>query len=176
MSILLQNRLLEAAEQKIESQITPANRQNYMKIVTAGMHLAMAKGPDSIIAGLKKSKNPINDCAVGAVNLCLIMRKQSRGTMPMSSMVLAASTLMLQALDFADKAGIVKVGTPELVQCTHIFTNHLFKQLGITPQMIHTAAGKVHDIISDPQKMQAIQQKAHSVAPPEPDMGPANGL
>lgn len=164
MSILLQNNMLEAAERKIEESITPANRQNYTKIVTAGMKLAMEQGPDSIIASLRHSKNPISDCAVGAVNLCLLMRKQSRGTMPMQSLVLAASTLMLQALDFADKAGIVKVGRDELVQATHIFTNHLFKQLGITPQMIHTAAGKVHSILQDPEAMQKIQQKAHQTA------------
>lgn len=160
MSILLHNQILEAAEQKIESQLTPPNRANYIKVVTAGMHLALAKGPDGILGSLRNSKNPISDCAVGAVNLCLLMRKQSRGTMPLKSMVPAAMTLMLQALDFADKSGIVKVGTAELVQATHIFTNHLFKQFGITPKMLQTAAVNVHAITQDPAKMEAINRKA----------------
>lgn len=181
MSIIndpVQNNILAAAEQKIESQLTAQNRANYMKIVVGGMKVALAKGPQGILGSLKQSKNPINDCAVGAVNLCLLMRKQARGTMPMKAMVPAGMTLMIHALDFADKTGIAKVGTQELVQATHIFTNHLFKQLGITPKAIHTAANNIHGIMQDPAKMAAINQKAgftkHPNAKPMPEAG--NGV
>lgn len=163
----LQDNVLAAAEQKIETNLTPQNRANYLKIVTAGMKVAMEKGPAGILASLRNSKDPINDCAIGAINLCLLMRKQSRGTMPVKAMVPAAMTLMLHALDFANKAGIAKVGNDELVQATHIFTNHVFKAFGITPQMLHTAATNVHSIIQDPAKMQAMKVKAGFVKHPD---------
>lgn len=166
MSLLLSNQILQAAEQKVESQLTPENRANYMKIVVAGMKLALAKGPNGILASLKQSKNPLNDCAEGAINICLLMSKQSRGTMPAKAMVPAAMTLMLHALDFADKTGVLKVGTPELVKASHIFTNHVFKAFGITSQMLHTAAANIHGIMQDPAKMHAINLKAGVTADP----------
>lgn len=160
MSLLLNNNVLKAAEQRIESSLTSQNKADYLKIVVAGMSVAIQGGPNSILAKLKDSKNPISDCAMGAINLCLLMRKQSRGTMPERAMVPAAMTLMLHALDFADKAGIVKVGTDQLVQATHIFTNDLFKKFGISQQMIQTAAGKVHALTQDPVQMEKLKMKA----------------
>lgn len=166
MSILLQNRILEAAEQKIESGLTPENRANYMRIVVAGQKVGLDGGPNSILASLKDSKNPLQDCAMGAINLCLLMRKQSRGTMPLKAMVPAATTLMLQALDFADRAGILKVGNPELVRATRILTNLIFQKFNISSQMLHTAASKVHAITQDPIQMEKINREAGVVKHP----------
>ena len=160
MSILLQNRLLEAAEQKVESQLTDANRANYMRIVVAGMKVALAKGPGGILASLIGSKNPIGDCANGAVNLALLLRHQSRGTMPLQALVPAAMTLMLQALDFADKSGIAKIGNAELVQATHIFTNAIFHAFGITAPMLQAAAARAHEITQNPAQMEQVNRAA----------------
>lgn len=156
----LSNPLLEMAEQKVESQLVPETRQNYMKIVVAGQHAALDGGPNSILATLKQSKDPVSDAAKGAVSLCLILRKQAHGIMPLKAMVPAAMTLMLKALDFADRAGIVKVGQPELVRATHIFTDFMFAKFGITKQGLANAGQKVYAITQDPQKMAAINLKA----------------
>ena len=128
MSLLLNNRVLQAAEEKVESNLLPANHTDYMRVVVAGMKVAMAKGPDSILASLHKSTDPVSDCAKGAVNLAFMLRKHSRNTMPMKALVPAAMTLMIHALDFVDKSGIAKIGTPELVRATHVFTNMVFPQ------------------------------------------------
>lgn len=161
MSILLQNNILKATEQKIESQLTPQNRQNYLKIVVAGLKVGMQNGPNGILAALKNSKDPIGDAAKGAVNLMLLLSNQAHGTMPIQAAVPAAMSLMLQALDFVDKTGTMKIGQPELVQATHIFSNFLFKQLKITPQMLSAATQKVHGIMQDPQKMQQLRAHAN---------------
>ena len=68
-------------------------------------------------------------------------------------------TLMLQALDFCDKAGI-KIGNDELVRATHIFTNAIFHAYKITPQMVHGAAAKVHALQQDPVAMEKMKLKA----------------
>ena len=167
MAILLQNKILEAAEQKIESGLTPENQADYKKVVVAGMHAAMAKGPNGILASLSKSKDPVNDCAVGAVHLALIMRKQTHNTMPLKSMVPGAMTLMLQALDFCDKSGIAKIGNAELVRATHVFTNTVFKAFKITPNMINVAATKVHSAMQDPAKMELLKRQAGLVKHPD---------
>lgn len=166
MSILLGNKLLEAAEQKIETDLTPQNRANYMRVVVGGMKVAMHGGPKSILSTLKDSKDPISDCAVGAVNLVLLMRKESRGTMPYKAMIPAAMTLMLKALDFADRLGLVKITNDELVKATHIFTNTLMARFKITAPMIHNAVRKVHGIMQSPRNMELLKRKAGMVVAP----------
>lgn len=164
----LQNPVLAAAEEKIEGQMTPMTKADYEKIIVAGMKVALQGGPNSILAKLKDSKNPISDCANGAINLCLLLRKQSRGTMPVKSMVPAAMTLMLHALDFADHAGIAKIGAPELAQAAKILGNAIFQRFKITPAMIHTAATKVHGITQDPAQLAKLKSAVggSQVSPP----------
>lgn len=167
MALLLENKLLQAAEQKVESQLTPQNRDDYLRIVTSGMRSATMGGPNSMMAGLRNSKSPIGDVVAGAINLCLLMRVHSRGTMPPQAMVPAALTLMLKGLDFAQQMGIVRIGNAELVQATHLFTNTVFHKFGMTPQMIHTAAAKIHAITQNPQAMQKINLRAGLAKAPD---------
>jgi hypothetical protein len=75
-------------------------------------------------------------------------------------MVPAAMTLMLHALDFADKTGLVKVNQQTLVQATHQFGMEMFKRFNITPAMIQTAATKVHAIANDPAQSAKLKQLA----------------
>ena len=164
MTEQLDNSILQQAEQKIEASLTPETRGNYMKIVVAGMKVAMQGGPQSILASLQKSKDPIGDCVKGAIGLCIMMSKHSRGKMPPKAMVPAAMTLMLHALDFADKSGFVKVGTPELVKATKLFGDTIFKTAGISKTMLQTAAGKVHGITQDPAQLAKVKQVAGGAA------------
>jgi hypothetical protein len=166
MSILLENKLLQAAEKKIESGLTPQNREDYTKIVVAGMKTGLAKGPEGILASLKQSKDPVQDCAVGAINIVMLLREQSRGTMPAKALVPAAMTLMLQALDFMDKARIKRVGVKDLERATRIFTNYIFTVFKITPQMLKGMGIKVRGIVQDPTQMDMIARKAGVVKDP----------
>lgn len=181
MSGSLSNPLLQQAEAAIEAGLTPDNRDNYLKIVVAGMHAALAKGPDGILAQLQKSPDPISGAAKGAVALVLILRKQAQGVMPLKAMVPAAMTLMLKALDFADRSGIAKVGNDELVRAMHIFTDFLFARVGITRQGLANAANRVHALTQDPEAMAKINLTAgvtrHPLAAtPTPLPGEATGM
>tara|TARA_R110000868_G_C10881736_1_gene762996 strand:- start:184 stop:702 length:519 start_codon:yes stop_codon:yes gene_type:complete len=158
MTLLLRNTVLRAVEDKIESSLTNTTRKDYTKIVLAGMKAAMEKGGQGILADLAKSKNPLEDCAKGAVNLCLLMRKKSRGTMPVKAMVPAAMTLMLHALDFVDKAGIMPIGNPEIVKATHIFATFIFSRIGVSKEMLGNAATKLDKLASDPVNLTRMEQ------------------
>lgn len=162
----LSNQMLQQTEDQIETGLTPDTSAAYTKIVVAGMHAALDKGPDSILAQLQKSRDPISDAAKGAVSLVFILRKQAQGVMPMKAAVPAAMTLMLKALDFIDRAGIAKIGQPELVRATHIFTDFMFARTGITKQGLANVAGKVNDLIQDPAALQAIRMKAGVIRHP----------
>ena len=166
MAILLNNKILEATEQKIESSLMPDLKQDYMKIVVSGMKVAAHNGANGILSGLTRRKDPVGDCAIGAINLVMMMSHQAKGTMPMKAMIPAAMTLMLQALDLLDKTGTVKIGVPELDRATRAFTNHIFKVLKITPQMLQNGAQKVHQVMQDPTSMEKINRKAGVVRAP----------
>ena len=166
MPILLDNKLLQATEQQLESSLLPETKSDYMRIVVSGMKVAMADGPNGMLSRLKTSRNPINDCAIGAIHLVLTMSKGSRGVMPTKALIPAAYTLMLQALDFTDKAGIAKVGRDELVKATHVFMNKIYSTYGITMPMLNKAAGQVHGIMSDPTKMEMINRRVGAVKDP----------
>ncbi|MGC8534858.1 MAG: hypothetical protein ACP5QR_04920 [Rhizomicrobium sp.] len=166
MGLLLQNNILAASEKKIESSLTPQNRLNYERVVVAGMKVALQNGPKGILASLRNSKNPVEDAAKGAVGLCVMLYKESRGTMPLKAMIPAGVTLMLNALDFASKLGLVKITTQTVVQATHIYTNTLFQALGITPQMLQTAAQNIQGLTQDPVTMEKINRAAGVVKDP----------
>lgn len=181
MSSTLSNPLLQATEQKVESNLTPETQANYQKIVVAGMAAALDKGPNSLLAQLQKSQDPIADAAKGAVSLIIVLRKQAQGIMPLKAAVPAAMTLLLKALDFIDRAKIMPIGQPELVRATHIFTDFVFARFGITKAGLQNAATKIHAITQDPEQMAKINLKAgvtqHPMAAkPTPLPGPAGML
>jgi hypothetical protein len=180
MSGSMSNPLLQQTEAGIEKGMDPTIHDAYLKIVLAGMHIALDKGPDGILASLKLSKDPVADAAKGAVAMVIVMRKEAKGIMPMKAMVPAALTLMLKALDFADRSGIVKVAEPELVRATHIFTDQIFARTGITKAGLQKAANRVHAITQDPEAMAKINLRAgitrHPMAAeptPLPPSGPS---
>ena len=158
--------ILVAAEEKIESQLAPEARDNYLKIVIAGMKAALDDGQNSFLAGLKTSKDPVADCAKGALSLVLILKHQAKGVMPENAMIPAASTLMIKALSFADRMGVVKVGNPELVRATHIFTNEILRGMKMTPQKLSHALTKTHALMQDPIAMEQMKRAAGTVQHP----------
>lgn len=176
----LSNPLLQQIEDQIEAGLTPETRANYMKIVVAGMHIALDKN-GSMMAQLAKAPDPIIGAAKGAVGLMLIMRKEAKGVMPMKAAVPAAMTLLLKALDFIDRSKIAQVGASELDRASRAFTDFLFARMGITKQGLATAAQKVHGLTQDPSAMHAMQMKAgllrHPMAAtptPLPPSGPGS--
>lgn len=166
MSTPLKNKLLRALEQQLEATLTPENRPNYLKTVVNGLRIGLNNGPKGVLASLRDSKDPVKDCALGAVNLVQLLRIQSQGTMPVQAMAPAAMTLMLNALDFAEQAGLVEIDNEAIVRATRIFTNQIFAVLGVTPQMLTQAAGGVHGIAENSTQMEMIKRRAGVVRDP----------
>jgi hypothetical protein len=163
----LSNPLLAQAEQQLESRLLPATRADYDKIVVAGLHTALAKGPDGGMASLIHSKDPVSDAAQGAAALVLTMQKQSKGVMPMKAMIPAGITLVFHALDFIDRAKVATIAEPQIDRASTIYVNTMFHKLGITPAMLQQATGNVHRLMNDPASMQKIQMKAGLLRHPD---------
>lgn len=159
--------LIEAAEQKVESQLTAETHGNYLKIVVAGMKAGLANGPKSILAGLRTSKDPISDCAKGAIGLVLVLKHQAKGIMPVKAMIPAGMTLMLKALSFADRMGVAKVDVDALARATTIFKDTFLAKFGVTPKVLQHATTRVHGLMQDPVAMEQMKRKLGIVKHPD---------
>lgn len=165
--------LLGKAEQAIEAKLTVQARQEVMRVVTAGLQVAMKGGPDSIIAKIKDSQDPVDAAARGATVLVGLMAKQSRGTMPPRAFAPAAVILMLHALDFAQKLGMIKVDNQVIAEGTKKITDYILQAHGITNGMLNKMASASHGVMQDPQAMRRLHQDAGVV--PHPGAGPPVG-
>lgn len=96
----------------------------------------------------------------------MILRKESRNTMPENAMVLAGMTLMLHALDFVNRTGMLKIGAPELDQATHIFADRLLQLWHIGPQQLQQMAAQTHKVMQDPAQMELLARHAGVVKDP----------
>src|SRR3990167_3125094 len=156
--ILMENSLLKQAEAQIERQLKPEVRQNYMKIVVAGLKLAMNKGGACLLASLKESDVTVSDIVQGAIGIVGLLRKESKGVMPVNAMVPAAFALVLQGLDLADKMGVLEVTKPVLDEATRDFGEGITKALGLTPEKMKSMATQVQGVMADPAKMKQLEQ------------------
>jgi len=165
-SIIIDNTVLKATVAKIEQNLQPKLRPAYDKIVVAGLKVAMQDGENGMLSKLVKNKNPAEAAGAGAASLVLILSKNSRDTMPQNVMITAGATLMLHALEFLEDSKTITVGKEEIAIATKAYTNMIFKNLGITPQMLAKANGQVENATKDPAIMEQMRRKAGLVKAP----------
>ena len=166
MTSSLKNKILKGAQEAVERNLTTLNRKNYDKIVDWGLEVGLQQGKDGILASVRESKDPIRDCALGAVNLVQVLRVQGQGTMPEQAFAPGAFVLMLYALDFAANIRVVKVDMPAFTRATHIYTNQVFKMFGVKPQKLVDMANQTYDVMDHPGKFELVQRHAGTVRDP----------
>lgn len=165
-SIVLDNTVLKAAVAQIEKNIQPHLKPAYDKIVVAGMKVGLNGGKDSPLAKLITMENPAAEAGKGAASLVLILRKNSKDSMPQNVMVTAGGTLTLYALEFLEDSKTITVGKEEITAAMKAYTNTIFKALGITPQMLIKGNETMEKITKDPAAMELMRRKAGLVKAP----------
>lgn len=160
--------LLAQVEAKLESHLTPTNRQDYMKIVVAGMKTVTSGGPQGLLRKLTASPNPLQTAVNGPINLIGYMGRSAKGKMPAKAMVPAAMTLMLHALDFLDRTGKLQVTEGVVDQATKMFADGIMKAFNISQAQLQLVAQKAHGVTQDPGQLQQAQQHAAKFKAPYP--------
>lgn len=162
----LENDLLKATEQSIEAKLTPETKEMYQRIVLAGMKVAIRGGANGILRNLANVPDPLQACAVGAVNFAFMMLKSENPnpTPPMLTATIYASyTLMLQAMDVAAKMKLIEVTEGDggtIDQATRAATDRIATVTHVTPDRLQKAAAAAHGVMKDPQKMQMVRLRA----------------
>lgn len=156
MGIRTKNRLLRQAVENVEANLEPKNRQNYDRLVTAGMQAAVDKDGGGILAGIVKYKDPVQAAAVGAVQLVFMLRGHATGKVPEQAMIPAAYTLMMQALAFIEDAKLAKIGPDEITWATRVWMNTVFTRFGIPPAALERQKKAAEGIINNPARLERL--------------------
>lgn len=153
---MLKNQLLQQAQAKVEAGVK--NRDAYDKLVSAGTKIIYDKTIFAKLSeGIAQSKSPVEDVAKGLVAVLNIMVRQARGTAPQDALAQAGMSLLIDALDFMEQAGLVTVDKKVLGEATQAFIEALLPTLGLNPQQLQSALSSVQQTMADPQKMAQFQ-------------------
>jgi hypothetical protein len=155
---MLKNPILQQAIEGIEQGVR--DREVHDKVVKAGTQVLYAKETFAkLIDNIDPDENLV-DQAIGAVMLVLTgLADKARGTLTAPSMVTAGMALTLDAIDFLEQAGMLKVDNSTLDEATTKFLNQLLPKLGMTPAKMGEVLEQVKGTMADPRRMQQYQQQ-----------------
>lgn len=132
------NKLLVDSQNKRLSKLDPKLVQSVKKAVMAGETIMYQSKNDILTQQLTKSNDVAHNVGEGATKLVTILYQQSKKTMPMNVMGPTAFLLMLEGLDFLEKAGKIKV-TPDLLdEATKDFGSSFLQLFGVTPEKMQS--------------------------------------
>jgi hypothetical protein len=159
----LQDPILKQIEKGIEAAVPKELKSAYLRIITSGMKIMFSKETSKFMdERLEKSGDIVQAVSEGIADMLVLIYNESKRTMSIPAAMLAAFTLMAQALDFAEKTGKAEV-TPELIdQCTEATWQAVTAKFGISKE-------QVDQVIAQSQGGQGEQ-------PQEPQAAPQGGL
>lgn len=156
----MQNKMIIQAEAAVDAKVPPADKAAYEKIVIAGMKVMFSKEThQQLIQGLKEAEDPMQTVADGVIGVLLLLFKQSQEKMPMTPMIFAGQSLLMEALDFMEGANMIEVTPDLLAQATQMYLEALLPKV-YGPQALQEALGKTQAIMSDTQKMAEYKQSS----------------
>lgn len=153
---MLKNELLQRALSEVEGKAQ--DRASYDKVVKAGTRVIYNKATfQKLTQGLAESENPVEQIAKGIVGILNILARQSRGTMPPIAMLQGGVALLLDALDFAEQAGLVKVDNDVLSEAVTEYMEAVLPTVGLSSQKMQQVLQGVEETTRNPERMAAYQ-------------------
>jgi hypothetical protein len=153
---MLKNQLLQQALAEVEGKVS--DRTSYDKIVKAGTKVIYSQTMFAkLTKGLAQSKNAVEDIAKGMAGVLVILSKQARGTMPPTAMVQAGAALLIDALDFAEQAGLLKVDNDTLAQAVTEYMEAVLPVVGLSSDRMQQVLQGVQETMDNPERMAAYQ-------------------
>lgn len=149
---MLKNQLLQQALEKVQESVQ--DRSAFDKLVKAGTKVIYSEGTFQELAKLMRdSKDPAGDVARGMVAVLQLMAHQARGTIPHDALLQAGMALVIDALDFIEQAGLVKVDAKVLDEATQQYIEALLPSVGLTQETMDSTLDQIQQVVGDPQKM-----------------------
>lgn len=149
---MLKNQLLRQAQEKIAESVE--DRASYDKLLGAGAKVIYSQKTFAQLSQhLNDSKDPVDDVARGMVAVLQLMAHRARGTIPTTALLQAGMSLVFDALDFLEQAGLLKVDAEVIDRATQEYIEALLPAVGLTSEKMQSSLDQVKQVMADPQKM-----------------------
>ena len=134
------NQKLKQYEAGIEENIKPEDREAYDRIVTSGITvIASDDFHDKMVEALSTDEPLPDRIANGVARLISLLHVSAEGTMPIGATIAASYTLMIKAMDFAERALGEEI-TDDIIAETALKTISVVAPLlGITKEKLQAA-------------------------------------
>lgn len=153
----IQNKLIQQAHDEVEKNVT--DRESYDKIMESAMRVIYDKKVfEKIVKGIEESDNPVEDAAKGVVAILGAMAEKAQGTIPPEAAIQAGYSVLLDALDFMEQAGVLEIDKDAIARATMEYFETLLPSIGLTAEKLSAAMEQVKGVVSDPKKMSEYQQ------------------
>ena len=133
---------LQKYEAGIEENVKPEDKEAYDRIVTAGLKVITSDEFHQNMVESLSAEGPLADkVANGVARLISLLHVSAKGTMPVGPTIAAAYTLMVKAMDFAERALGEEI-TDDIIADTALKTISVVGPLlGITKEKLQAAMG-----------------------------------
>ncbi|MBT9174203.1 MAG: hypothetical protein DDT21_02614 [Syntrophomonadaceae bacterium] len=163
----MENQTIIKAEAAIDAKVNPADKEAYNRIVLAGMKVMFSKETHQLlIQGVKEAGDPVAFVTKGIVSLMGILFKESRATMPIGPMIYAGQSLLMEALDFMEQTGLVKINNEIIATATQDYLEQMMDALEELMPGLADMMDQSHAVMQDPQKMAQYNQQQPQQQPP----------
>lgn len=135
------NQLLEQTQSKILESINPPELQEAVqRVVEAGKKIMYSEQTrDMLIEQLSTEGELQEVVGSGIAKLAALLFSEYQQTLPMEVLMPAAFLLMVESLDFLERAGRTEI-TPDFVaECTQEVSSAILQALGVTPEQLAAA-------------------------------------
>lgn len=149
---MLKNKLLQQALENVQQGVQ--DRDAFDRLVKAGTKIIYSQQTFAKLSQhMRASKDPVSDVAKGMVAVLNIMAHRARGTIPHAPFLQAGMALLLDALDFLEQSGMLKVDNAVLDRATEEYVEALLPTVGLTRERMDSTLAQIKAVMDDPQKM-----------------------
>lgn len=153
------NPQLQKAEQALVAKIPQQMRQDFDRVIAAGLQILYAPQLRDKLMQKLKDGNPVKDAADGAVRLTAELFKQSKGTLPRPLVVPAVMIFAFEYLDLAGQAGMIQVDTRAIAETARLASENVLRLAGLTDDKIRQATQAAQGASSAPGGLVAGQMQ-----------------
>jgi len=133
-----QNQLLQQIEQGIKDKVPPKLAGAFLRVIAAGEKVMYSPQSHQLMQEqLHMPGDPVMNIGDGVAKLLGFLMEHGKNSIPPAVLPLAGSVLVCEAMDFAEKAGIVQVNNETVAAATKEMVTKLLALSGITPDKIH---------------------------------------
>lgn len=135
------NQLLEQTQAKILESVNPPELQQAVQtVVEAGKKIMYSEQTrDLLIEQLSADGELEEVVGSGIAKLAALLYSEYQQTLPMEVLMPAAFLLMVESLDFLERAGRTEVTADLIAECTQDVSSSILQALGVTPEQIAAA-------------------------------------